>query len=162
VRPSVHRPPIRLAVPYVSNYNASHKMNRPTRLLWFLPSCACCPREPKHRFGLRDATPPYIHAHIRMVIPLHPHLLSLLFHFPSIFATRTQHHGAVEEGRSWWHLGPSSRGDRLHDCRQGGRDFGSTAGRHSQFVPLQQGDKEGSIEQCHRRALLPVYDVGRW
>jgi hypothetical protein len=72
--------------------------------------------------------------------------LTLPFHF----ATQTQHHGAVEEGRLRRRLGPSSRGYRLHDHCHGGRDFGSTAGRPSRFAPLQQGDEEGVIEPCHR------------
>jgi hypothetical protein len=88
--------------------------------------------------------------------------LPLPFHF----ATQTQHHGVVEEGCFQRRLGPSSGGVHLHDHRQGGQNFGSTAGRILQFAPLQQGYEEGVVEPWRRQSLqprapLPVYDLGR-
>jgi hypothetical protein len=48
--------PVQPAVPYVSIYNVSHKMNQYTAGLWFLQSCAYGSQEPKHPLGLRFTT----------------------------------------------------------------------------------------------------------
>jgi hypothetical protein len=69
--------------------SASRYMNRRARLLQFLPCCPSSSREPKRRFGLREAP-----VHTFILFPFH------------LYST-------VEEGRGQRALGQSLRGGRL-------------------------------------------------
>jgi hypothetical protein len=97
---------VRPAIPNVSIYNASRKMNQQKAGLQFLQSCASGSQEPKRRFGLcfaTSASPIYTCINNREGDPISSTLAFLPFHFPTM-----QYHGACEEDGCRRHLGPSS------------------------------------------------------